>query len=71
MSSPTTATPLYPQLYSSEILDAARARHKKYNRIEFYGDLLIIGTATSLLARIGYYFAYGKPGGAAALPERS
>jgi hypothetical protein len=58
------------QLFESEFLDAARARARKCEALEFYGDVAVIVVGASLIARLGYYCIYGKEGGAAALPKR-
>lgn len=57
------------QIHESRFLDEARKRTNTHARIEFYGDLLVIAVATTVVGRVGYYCIYGKPGGAAALPK--
>lgn len=39
-------------------------------RMEFIGNVVVIMVAASAVGRVAYYIAYGKEGGAEALPKR-
>ncbi len=58
------------QVFESEILDSARRRGRLYANVEYFGDLLVIAAGTAAVARVTYYLAYGKKGGAEAIPYR-